>query len=150
MKIGAQQFRFPSPALLIALDGQTARVFRAHEGTVAPLASLQVLPKKTDERKPLVRRSGRGHVLATGAPSNEWSVDAMFLPLVRKVNAAVRRELTRGIAEVYLFVPQYLVGEAQQHLEADVRRILKHVFPVDVVHDHPRTLVERITAEFRP
>jgi len=148
MKIRAKLFQFSRPALLIVLDGETGKLYSAFDGIVDLRETRKHVPHKPEGRKPLLRSSGHGRVFRAGAPTRESSRVQSFAPLVKELNeAALALRKKEPFEYVYLFAPQHLLAEATRRLPVDLRKRLKRSFGADLVHDHPRTLVEKISSE---
>lgn len=147
MKISNTLFQFPKPALLLALDGRTARIFRAVDGVLTEQAPLTLPQVKTKQRRTLFRASGRGGAGRAGAPSIEPQRSRVFVSLLKQVNERAIEELRDDPFEhVYLCAPQSYLSQAKRLLHPDLKKRLKRALGVDLVHGHPRQLVEAVSA----
>jgi hypothetical protein len=131
-------------ALLIVTGGQKGVFYLAAAGVIEKIGVVDEPIEKYSDREEFFVSGGREGMYATGSvyEANKQEQIKQFAKKVSDEADRVVRE--KGVDNVYLFVPDFVINELSRDLTNPVKEIIKEKFKGNYVEEHPFKLLEKI------
>ena len=143
MKLSKNLDQFEKNTLILVTSNQTAKFYKAHQGHIDQIHSIEVDTPTFSDDEGHFARSGDGKRYGSG--STEKDVEALARrDFLQKFRLAID-DLEDNFESVILFSPSHLLPDTLEHLPARIKKNIERTIEGNVVHEPANKIAERIS-----